>query len=95
MADFLRLRAVVVPRLAAPGEQPKRIHSAAAARALAPSTLFQTPSARPETLATMARTLRSLPVFDVPFGPNRQESPGILKEVLRLAHEASRTTAVS
>jgi hypothetical protein len=92
MAESLALRAVAVPRLTVLGGPPRRIAPAAAARALAPSTLFQLPSDRPGTLATMARTLRMLPVFDVPLGPDRSEAPRALAEVLRLARDASRST---
>ena len=85
MAATLALRAVVVPRLDSEGGPPVRLSRAAAARALAPSTLYQLPSPRPAALAVMARTLRRLPIFSVPLGPDRRRAVGALDEVLVLA----------
>jgi len=78
----LRIRAVVVPRVASVTGHPERIPIATAARALAASTLYQMAGTRPETFRAIGQALRGLPAFSLEVGPDVERVPDRLEECL-------------
>jgi hypothetical protein len=72
------LAAIVLPRLSGGDRAPRRVSSAAALRALAPSTLFQLPGADARAFAALAALARALPAFELEIGPRPQAAVGAL-----------------
>jgi hypothetical protein len=77
------LRAVVVPRVV-PGTQTSlaRLSRGRALAALAPSTIFQAPPFRPESLAELARIVARLPAYELRLGSDIDAIPGVLETVM-------------
>ncbi len=84
MIDTFPLRAVVVPRIA--GDAACRLDPmprAAALRAVAPSTLFQLPGDRGESLSRLAALVRELPCWQLSLGPDPAAAQPLLENLLR------------
>ena len=73
--ESMPVRAVVVPRLAERTGRPRPLSRAAAARALAPSTLIQGPAGDPEVAETLGRLLRAVPTLELEVGPDIERIP--------------------
>lgn len=78
LTSSLPLRAVVVPRIGTATGRLTRLPPSAGARALAPSTLFQLPGARPGTLGAIAAAIGGLPVYGLEVGPDLPAIPAAL-----------------
>ena len=74
LRERLRLRAVIVPRQDVAAGEPQEIGAAAALRALAPSTVLQSPGRRPHAMSTLASLVRELPRFELPTGGGPREA---------------------
>ena len=82
LASSLPLRAVVVPTVGPATGQLRPLPASAGARALAPSTLFQLPGARPGAFGAIAAAIRHLPVFGLEVGPDLESIPEALRAAL-------------
>jgi hypothetical protein len=87
----LQLVGVVLPVLGPVPGTPVRTTALAAGRVLIPSTTLQLSALRPASIAVIADVLRSLPIFQLQFGPDRLEAPRQLEALLR---ELEQSTAV-
>lgn len=74
----LGLRLLAVPRRDR-GGPPRALSAAAAMRALAPSTVLQSPGRRPQAMSTLAGLVRRLPAYEVPGA----DGPAVAAEGLR------------
>lgn len=79
----LNLRALVVPRRGPEANEPHEIGPAAALRALAPSTLLQSPGRRPRTLTALGELVSRLRCFELPTGVRPREAAVRLRELLQ------------
>jgi hypothetical protein len=79
----LRLRAVVLPKIV-PGDvcRIEVLPRGEALRALAPSTLFQMPGDRADSLSRMSALVRDLPCFRLSVGENPASSRPFLEDIL-------------
>ena len=73
VTDALPLRAIVLPRIAAETRTPVRVSQADALRALAPSTLQQTPASGRTEMEAMGRLVRALPAYRLDVGPTAHD----------------------
>jgi hypothetical protein len=82
VADALALRAIVLPRVAPRTGTPVRVPAAGALRALAPSTLQQTPASGRTEMAVMGRLVRTLPAFALEIGPEPEPLAAAIARLL-------------
>jgi hypothetical protein len=83
MALRLPLQAIVMPHVSGAADTTwKRGSSAAAWRALAPSTMWQLPARKRETFESISSLSRSLPVYELHVGTNLRTIPGAIESVL-------------
>lgn len=82
LARALALRAVVVPRVAKRTGRPVPLPPGRALLALAASTMFQLPGTGEETLAPLARLVRTLPAFRLDVGPDIDAVPEAFRGLL-------------
>jgi hypothetical protein len=78
----LRLRAVVVPRREGVAGQARPTGGAAALRALAPSTVLQSPGRRPHAMRTLGSLVRALPRFELSTGGDPRRAAAALSDLL-------------
>lgn len=80
MINSFSLRAIVVPRIEPYGGcRLDQLSRAEALRALAPSTLFQMPGDRRDSLARLTHLIRQLPCWQLTVGPNPADAQALLK----------------
>lgn len=82
MRSRLRLRAVVVPRRDGVAGKARPIGGAAALRALAPSTVLQSPGRRPYAMRTLGSLVRALPCFELATGGDPRAAATALSDLL-------------
>jgi hypothetical protein len=74
---------VLVPRVTGESKTVlEPISSAAALRALGPTTLLQRPGAGPEAMRAMSSFVSSVPCFELQLGSNSDEIPRVIKDLL-------------
>lgn len=79
----LPLKMILLPRVAGGGSTVVRAATAAEAlRALAPSSLFQLPGAKPETFTFFAKLAKQLPAFHLDLGADAENIATRLRELL-------------
>ena len=78
----LELRAVLVPRHDSEAAEPREMGGAAALRALAPSTVLQSPGRRPQAMSTLGALVRRLPCFELPVGGRPRQAAARARDLL-------------
>jgi hypothetical protein len=91
----LALGAVVVPRVGARTGRAGPLAPAAGLRALAPSSLYQLPGSRPGELAALSSAIDGLAVWDLEVGPDVDQVPEALDDLLAASTEWSADTGAN
>jgi hypothetical protein len=79
-APAVRLRALVLPRVASRTGTPERVRGADVYRRLLASTMLQMPGRRSATLAALGGLIRALPAYELPVGPDLDAVVGRVAE---------------
>ena len=72
------IRAILLPRVTCGKTRLKSVTAAAALKAMAPSTIFQSPGAGQEDLKVMARLIRQIPSYHLELGEDTDAIPDII-----------------